>query len=252
VAATIAGLVGPDVDAFGDRTALRSAGGDGPDRTYDYDRLRTETHKTGNFLSHQGVRDGRRVGVVADSPPAPEAVLALLGAALTGAVVRFDPPRAFDGRAVLAPVDRAEAYDLPPGGRRIAYGGAPADPATVHFEEAMWSENPTFPPPRVDPADPLLSTGERTFSHGGVADAARSVVEGNELDADAVVALRAPLAEPAVVASVAGALLAGATVLLPGGDAATASDVDAPVGTHAVAPAGADVPEPVRVDLVSP
>ncbi len=232
---TVAGLVAPGVTEFAERTALRAVGD--PERTYDYDRLRTETHKTGNLLSHQGVRDGRRVGVAAD--PAPETVLTLLGAALTGAVVRFDPPGEFDGRAVVVPVGRVEAYDLPPGGRRIAYDGAPTDPAVVHFEEEMWSENPTFPPPAAAPTDPLLSTGDGTLSHGTVVDAAREVVDEYGIDADSVVALRASLAAPgAVVAGVVAPLSAGAAVLLP-------ADGDGGA-THVVT--GADTGEAVAID----
>lgn len=239
---TVAELVGPGERAHAERPALRSGGGDEPERSYDYDRLRTEAQKTGNFLSHQGVRDGRRVGVVAGPSPAPVVVLTLLGGALTGAVVHLDPPREFDGRAVVAPVDRVEEYDLPPGGRRIAYGGAPEDPATVHFEEEMWSENPTFPPPRIDQADPLLATREGDRSHAEVIGAAERVLERADLDRDAVVALRTSLAAPgAVAAGVVAPLLAGATVLLPGADA---------VGTHAVV-GGSDtrrVPEAERID----
>lgn len=229
---TVAGLVAPGVTEFAERTALRSAGD--PERTYDYDRLRTEAHKTGNLLSHEGVRDGRRVGVADD--PVPETVLTFLGAALTGAVVRFDPPGEFDGRAVVVPVGRVDDYDLPPGGRRIAYGGAPTDPAVVHFEEEMWSENPTFPPPAAAPTDPLLSTGTETLSHGEVVDAARQVVDEYGLGPDAVVALRSDLARPgAVVAGVVAPLAAGATVLLPAED-------DASAATHLVTAGEATVP----------
>lgn len=233
---TVAGLVAPGVTEFGERPALRSAGD--PERTYDYDRLRTEAHKTGNLLSHQGVRDGRRVGLADD--PVPEVVLTLLGAALTGAVVRFDPPGGFDGRAVVVPVGRVADFDLPPGGKRIAYGGAPADPAVVHFEEEMWSENPTFPPPAAAPTDPLLSTGEDTVSHGEALATARDTADRHGIDGDATVAVRASLVDPGVVAAgVVAPLFAGATVLLPG---------DAAVGTHAVAPPDAEVPEPTRLD----
>lgn len=234
---TVAGLVAPGVTDFAGRTALRSAGD--PERTYDYDRLRTEAHKTGNLLSHQGVRDGRRVGIADD--PVPETVLSILGAALTGAVVRFAPPGAFEGRAVVVPVDGVEDYELPAGGRRIAYNGAPSDPAVVHFEEEMWSENPTFPPPAAAPTDPLLSTGAETRSHGEVLAVARDVAGGHGVDGDSVVALRASLADPGVVAAgLVAPLVAGATVLLPGGADAT--------GTHAVAPPDAAVPEPARID----
>jgi len=212
---TVADLVAPGVTEFGDRPALRSAGD--PERTYDYDRLRTDAHKTGNLLSHQGVRGGRRVGVADD--PVPEVVLSVLGGALTGAVVRFDPPRAFEGRAVVVPVERVADHELPPGGRRIAYGGAPADPAVVHFEEEMWSENPTFPPPTVAPGDPLLDTAETTLSHGTVVEAARALAADHGLGVDSTVAVRTSLVDPGTVVAVVATLSAGATVLL--GDSAS-------------------------------
>ena len=239
---TVADLVAPGADAHGERRALLATG-DGPDRTYDDARLRTDAQKTGNFLSHQGVRDGRRLGVVA--VPDPETVLAVLGAALTGAVVRLDPPDSFDGRAVLAPLDRVGAYDLPAGGRRIAHGGAPEDPAVVHFEEEMWSENPTFPPPSVAPGDSLLVTETGTVAHGRALSAAETVVTEHALAGDSTVALRASLARPgAVVAGVIAPLLAGATALLPaeGGDGGDEH------GTHAVATPDASVPESERID----
>lgn len=233
---TVAALVAPGVDAHGQRRALRATEGD-TTRTYDYARLRTDAQKTGNLLSHQGVRGERRLGVVADPSPAPATVLALLGAALTGAVVRFDPPREFDGRAVLAPVDRADEYDLPPGGRRIAYGDAPSVPSVVHFEEEMWSENPTAPPPTAGPTDPLLVTDAGEVTHGEVVDAARAAVDDHEIDDDSAVAVRTPLARPETVAAAVAALLVGATVALSG-------DGDV---THAVA-SGSTAGEVERVE----
>ncbi len=251
------------MDAFTEQSALRSRGtGDDPDRTYDYGRLRTEVHKAGNFLSHQGVRDGRTLGVADDGVP--EVVLAFLGAALTGAVVRFDPPDAFDGRAVLAPVAGVADYDLPPGGRRVAYGGAPDDPATVHFEEETWSENPTFPPPRVETTDPLLATADEVHSHGTIVDAAAAIAREFDLAREGTsVAVRTSLARPGAVAALSATLFAGATVLLPGADGRvgtatgansdTDTDGDAVpddglVGTHVVAPPGVRVPEIERID----
>lgn len=222
-----------------DAVALRTAGAD-PEREYDYGRLRTDARKSGNLLAALGVREGRTLAVD-DDPPVPEAVLALLGAGLLGAVVRFDPPTAPDARAVLAPADRVGAYDLPPGGQRVAYGGEPDDPTVTHFERAMWSENPTFPPPTVAPGDPLLSTGEETHSHRAVLREAGRIAAEFDIRPGDEVAVRAPLGLPeVVVAGVVAPLRVGATVLL-------ARD-SAGAGTVAVTSGGTSVPEPRAVD----
>ncbi|PSQ15288.1 hypothetical protein BRD00_14835 [Halobacteriales archaeon QS_8_69_26] len=206
-----------------DAVALRTAGSH-PDREYDYRRLRDDAAKTGNLLAALGVRDGRTLGVAAD-PPAPEAVLALLGAATTGAVVRFAPSEDRDTgseaalRGILAPSDRVGEYDLPPGGQRVGYGDPPGDPRVTGFEEEMWSENPTVPPPTVGPGDPLLSTPDGSIAHGTVLAAARRVRKEEEIDPGDSVVVRASLGDPrVVVAGVVAPLLAGATVvLLPDG-----------------------------------
>lgn len=212
--------------------ALRSAGD--PARTYDFRRLATDARKTGNFLAHRGVREGSVLGVTDD--PVPETVLSVLGAGLLGAIVRFDPPREADARAVVAPADRVGEYDLPPGGQRIGYGAAPQDPEIAHFEEEMWSENPAFPTPGVDPGDPVLATGDRRFSHQELLNAARSVA-ANIGEGDAV-AVRSSLADPGTVAAgLVAPLTSGATVLLS--DAGT-------VGSVAVAET--DAPEKRTID----
>jgi hypothetical protein len=171
-------------------------------------------------------------------------VLSLLAAGLLGAVVRFDPPREFDGRAVVAPSERVDEYELPAGGQRIGYGAAPDDPATVHFEEEMWSENPTFPPSEATPDDPILATDAGTVTHAELLDAARGATEAADLRAGDAVAVRATLSTPGVVAAgVVAPLLSGATVLLP-----DAADPDAVTGTVAIVADGATAPEPVCVD----
>jgi hypothetical protein len=237
---TLADLSVRDADATGDpdATALRSAGD--PGREYDYRRLRTDARKTGNFLAHRGVRAGRTLAVADE--PVPEVVLSFLGAALLGAVVQFDPPGAVDARAVVAPSDRVGAVDLPAGGQRIGYGGAPDDPGIAHFEEEMWSENPTFPPPSVAPDDPILAAGDRTASHAAVRSAAGTAAADLDLGPGEAVAVRAPLAIPGTVAAgVVAPLLSGATVLLPDpGDRTRAA------GTAAVATG--DAPEPKSLD----
>jgi non-ribosomal peptide synthetase component F len=236
--ATLADLATRSPDRHPEATALRSAGD--PGREYDYRRLRTDARKTGNFFAHKGIRHGRTLGVAAD--PVPETVLSVLAAGLLGAVVRLDPPREFEGRAVVAPADRVGAYELPAGGQRIGYGGPPEDPAVFHFEEEMWSENPTFPPSDAASDDPILATAEGSVTHREVLDAAEAVVEKLELRPGDVVALRAPLSVPGTVAAgVVAPLLSGSTVLLPDGD-----DPESEVGSVAVATA--DAPEGVTVD----
>jgi hypothetical protein len=205
------------VDAVDGGVALRSPDAGG--REYDYRRLWTDARKTGNLLSHLGVREGRLLAVADDRTV--EVLLGLLGAGLLGAVVRFDPPRSVDARAVLAPTAVVGEYDLPEGGQRVGYGGAPADPATVHLEEEMWSENPTFPPSTVAPGDPLLVVDrtagdggdrrtENTYAHGDLFASARSVAAERAPGEEVV--LRAPLAHPGTVVAVFGTWLAGATL----------------------------------------
>lgn len=224
-------------DAHADRPALRAVG---PDRSYDYRRLGTDARKTGNALSLHGVREGRTL-VIADDP-VPEAVLALAGGALLGATVRFGPSGSYDARAAVAPVDRVTDYDLPAGGVQVGYGGAPDTPAVVHFEEEMWSENPTFPPPTVSPADPFLVGDGKTVTHATTIDAAGDVAD--RFDDDDRVALRAALTRPeAVVAGVVAPLVAGACVVLP--DPATP---DRDLGTVAVVDGGSP-PEPETVTV---
>jgi len=196
--------------------AVRAAGD--PERTYTYHRFCTTAWKTGNFLRHLGVGDGVAVGVAAD--PIPQSLLAFFGTALLGGRTRFDPPREFDGRAVVARSDAVEGYELPPGGQRVGYGDEPADPATRYFEEEVWSENPAFPPVDRDPSTPALDDGERRYSHAELVDAASTAVEEFGLDDDAV-AVRASLADArTVVAGALAPLMAGGTVLFPSEDAA--------------------------------
>ncbi|HET7324766.1 MAG TPA: hypothetical protein VFJ06_10570 [Halococcus sp.] len=193
-----------------DHPALRVPGD--PAREYDYHRLLTNAWKTGNFLHHCGVRRGRAVAVVGRTP---ESVLTFLGTALLGGETRFDPPRTVSTRALVASIENIAEYDLPPGGQYVAYGGQPENPKTTHFEREVWSENPTLPPADISPTDTALTTGERSFTHADLLNAANSVVEETEMNADAEISLRAPLREPGTVAAgIVAPLCAGATVLL--------------------------------------
>lgn len=213
-----------------DAIALRA-----PDRRatdIDYRRLCTNVWKTGNFLSHVGVRRGRTVAV--DPAPTPETLCSLFGAAMLGAPVALgDPPE--DARAWVGPAERAS--DAPDGCKRVVYGGDPPSPSDVSFEREVWSENPVEPPDRVSPDDVALRTDADDLSHAETLDAAARVVDRWELDADATVAVRAPLSHPgAVVGGVVAPLLAGGTVLLPDAEA---------VGGYAVAEGAA--PERARL-----
>ncbi len=224
-------------------TADDPAASSGPDREYDYRRLRTDAQKTGNFLRHLGVAAGRTVAIAPER--APEPVLAALGTALLEGIVRMAPPGPVDARAAVAPTDRVGEYDLPAGGRRAGYGARPSDPGIDGFEKGIWSENPTFPPPSVVPDDDLLAVDDRAITHGRVLRCARGVA--SRLDADDTVALRADLADPrSLVAGVVAPLLAGATVLLPpGGDRTVTGSVAVATGSapekRVIDPAGIDL-----------
>lgn len=209
----------------------------GVNTRYDYYQLCTTAHKTGNFLSHRGVRAGERVAVVASESGAP--ILSLFGAALLGACVRFDPPREVDARVLVAPADVIEAYDLPPSATRVAYDGESDDPAVEAFGESVWSENPFCPtPPEIGPEAAFLATDEDEYKQGELLAATESVVERWELDSGDEVAIRAPLSRPGtIVAGVLAPVSVGATIVFPGAEA----EAD-------VAVAEDDAPEPVMVD----
>ncbi len=213
----------------------------GTGRSYTYRDFCTTAYKAGNVLRYLGVDRGDRVAVRPD--PLPEPVFALLGAAQLGAAVAFDagPKRVRDGefRAAVVPHDREAAYDAPPGCNLAVYGGPPADPSTTHWEAELWSENPAFPPMRVAPDDAALAADGRELSHAAVLSAAAGVVGGVGADEGTTVAVRASLEHPgAVAAGVVAPLLAGGEILFPDAEA---------TGDAAVAPEGADAPEPVVV-----
>ena len=196
-------------------TALRAAG-----REYDYRRFCTTAWKTGNLLRNEGVRSGMTVAVADD--PAPEAVLACYGAALLGATVGFGPD-ALDDRtkALVVPTADLGGYDAGPRTRRVGYGEEPGDPSVAYFERDVWSENPTEPPDRVDPEDPLLRVGGGTRTHGEVLGAARTVADDWGLEPGDAVAVRASFAHPGTVAAgLVAPVLAGAVVRLPDGEGA--------------------------------
>jgi hypothetical protein len=216
----------PAVGPADDVAALSVADEDVP-VAYDGAGLRTDARKTGNLLAHLGVRAGRTVAVADD--PYPQPVLSTFGAALLGAVVRFVPlgrSKLLDTRAVVAPGDRVGEYDLPPGGQRVGYGSEPTDSGATYFEKEMWSENPTFPPPDVEPADPLLAGDREQYSHGDLLAAATGVLEAHGLGPGDRVAVRASFLEPGtVVAGLLAPVLAGGEVVLARGVERSAGDL---------------------------
>lgn len=232
-------------DRRDDRTALIDATG----REFDAHWLCTTSWKAGNFLRHPGVRKGVTVGVVGDGPLA---LLAFFGATLLEGTTRFEPPTDLtdaDGlRALVAPTSDLESYDLPRGTQRVAYGDEPDDPGIHHFDVGLWSENPSFPPLAIDPDTPLLTDGDRTYTHGTVVRAARAVVGDYDLETGDRVVVRAPLSDPrTVVAGAIAPLLAEGAIVL----AEDEETDDVARGDVAIASASASdpVPEPTRIEL---
>jgi acyl-CoA synthetase (AMP-forming)/AMP-acid ligase II len=181
--------------------------------------LITNAYKAGNALRHEGVRRGAAVGIA----PVPDLpfVLAFLGAGLLGARVRFDVDTslAAGARALVVPAaDVADATAAAgPGTRVVAVGGAPDDPAVTHWEETVWSENPAFPSPTVESADPLLDSpdGDETITHGEAISAATAIAEQYGISSARRVVLRTSLAHPgAVVAGVLAPLCGGGVTVL--------------------------------------
>lgn len=170
-------------------------------RRYDYRRFCTTAWKVGNFLRHLGVRDGVTVAVADD--PVPETVLTCYGASLLGAVVRFGPSADVDDdvQTLVVPAAEVDDYDTGPSTRRVVYGDAPDDPSVSYFERDVWSENPTEPPDRVHPEQPLLATTDSTYTHSDVLGSARAAVESFALGPDATVAVAGSFTDPEVVAA---------------------------------------------------
>lgn len=184
-------------------------------RRYNYTQLCTLSWQSGSVLRHVGVAKGRRVALAAS--PSPEPVLTFLGAGLLGAIVEFEPEKAVDARALVAPSSSIADYELPPGGQRIAYGERPDDPSTMFFEKEVWSENPVIPPIDISPDDDVLSAGGELYTQGQLLGAAEHVIKQFDLTADDEVAIRTPLTEPGtVVAGILAPLVVGGTIVFPG------------------------------------
>jgi hypothetical protein len=204
-------------------------------RTYTYRKLCTTAYKAGNFLRYLGVDRGDRIEIAPD--PLPEPVTTFFGAALLGAATRFRAVGDGDARAVIVSRDREPEFDLPPGSKLAVYGGAPDRPEVAHWENAVWSENPAFPPTEVAPDDDALVGAGGTYTHGELLGAGRRVAEAFGVRERMTVAVRGPLSEPGVVAAgLVAPLFGGGTIVFPGDD--TVCDVGV----------GEDVPDGLAVD----
>lgn len=187
----------------------------GVGRTYDYRRFCTTAWKTGNFLSHPGVRGGAAVAVADD--PLPEPILTFYGAASLGAVVIFGPPPELDDdtRALVIPESDSEGYHVGPSTKRVVYGDPPEAADVSYFEGDVWSENPTEPPDRVEQDAPLLRTRTASYSHRDVLEAARSIVDEYDIEQSDAIAVRGSFTDPAVVvAGLVAPLVAGGTIVV--------------------------------------
>lgn len=195
---------------------------------YTYDRFCTTAWKTAHVLRRLGVHEESVVGVV--PAPDPKALLAVVGTGLLGATSRLDPPREFDGRALVAPVTDVGDYALPPGGQRVGYGGDPEDPTVAHFEEQVWGENPVLPPeaPGPDARAVIDETGEAT--QGDLLTAARSVADGEAVDGETTVALRTALSNARAIAGALAPLVVGGTLVFPDGGEGEETVCDLAIG----------------------
>jgi hypothetical protein len=115
----------------------------------------------------------------------------------------------------VAPIAEVETYELPEGGQRAGYGGDPDEPGTYHFEEQVWSENPTRVPREYDPGAAVLTDGEETYTHEALLAAAADAIDAVGLAPGDRVGVRSPLSDPrAVAAGVFAPLIVGGTTVL--------------------------------------
>ena len=190
------------------------------DRAMSYHDFITTAYKSGNALRYLGLSSDTRLAV--DPALRPEPLLALLGAAQLGAATTFDPTA--EARVRLVAVgDEADSESLP--GTLAVFGGAPEAPATTHWEEAVWSENPAFPPTQVDPDSAALVAGDADYSHRRLLEMAEQVVDDLSLTRGSRLAIRTPLSRPETIGGgLLAALAAGATAVFV---ADPTTDVDA-------------------------
>ncbi|TQQ79517.1 AMP-binding protein [Halonotius roseus] len=182
------------------------------DREMSYHDLFTNAYKSGNVLRFLGVRASATVAI--EATPAPEPFLAFLGAAQLGAQTTFDPTA--DARVRLVAVEHEADYDTAGATKLAVYGGAPESPATTHWEQEVWSENPGFPETPVDPDSTVLLADSEGYSHRELLAAANDVVDALGLDGDSRLAIRVSLSTPAAIVGLVAALAAEATAILVG------------------------------------
>lgn len=210
--------------------ACRDASGtviETPSRTapYTYDDFVPNVWKSGNLLGHYGIHPGASVTVVAGKKDAAasdtdryvdaaDPLLAIVGATLVDATVRFEPTEPVESRALVLPAGWTERYELTPQCTQIAYGGPPEEADVVHFEQEMWSENPIEPPERVAPEDIAVVDNDAEYSHGELLSVATALSEEYDLDAESRVVLEAPVAEPGAIVPLLSTLIAEATLAL--------------------------------------
>jgi hypothetical protein len=181
---------------------------------YTYDRFCTTAWKTAHVLRRLGVHEESVVGVV--PAPDPKGLLAVLGAGLLGATAHLDPPREFDGRALVAPVRAVGDYALPPGGQRVGYGGDPEDPTVAHYEEQVWGENPVLPPEAPGPeARATIDDDGETATQGDLLATANRIAEREAVGTGTTVALRTPLSNARALAGALAPLVVGGTLVFP-------------------------------------
>jgi hypothetical protein len=225
---------------------------DAADRSapYSYREFATNCFKAGNLLGHYGVHPGSTVTVAVGPkkepaepeddgamntmagdaamgyPDSADPLLAILGGASVGATVDLTLMTPVESRALVHPAWCV--YEKTPRCSLLAYGGPPSEPAVAHFEAELWSENPTVPPEPVAADDPALLAAGETYTHRTLLAVADDIADSYGLDGTSRVALSAGLTEPgALVAGVLAPMVAGATVLLPGGPPQT----DVPTAT---------------------
>ena len=202
------------------------------DRTMSYQDFFTNAYKSGNVLRFLGVRASATVAVAVT--PVPEPFLAFLGAAQLGAVTTFEP--AAESRVTLVPVAEETDYDLPPGSKLAVYGGPPDAPATTHWEQEVWSENPGFPETPVAAESTALRAAGTAYSHRELLAAAADIVDALALEEGERLAIRTSLSTPGAIVGLVAALCAEATAILVGTSTTTVEATAALVDSAVTAP----------------
>ena len=217
---------------------------------YTYREFCTNVWKAGNLLGQYGAHPGSDGAVViAPKPdtngPAPppsdrpspatdrstpniegtidsaDPLLAILGTTLVGACADLTPETPVGARTLVVPAGAhwQERYPATPRCSVLAYGGPPDDPGVVQFESALWSQNPTAPPERVDAETLAVRAHGETYTHGTLMAGAETVVETYGLDATSRVAVEHDWRSvETLLAGLLAPLSVGATLILGEGE----------------------------------